>query len=88
MAIWRDDIDALAFRPAGHDGFCMVHRLALRTVIGYPAAAAECLSFFAANRQIFEAAARDKIARAALPADANFHLTSRDITGQGGAISG
>jgi len=85
---WRDDIDALAFRPVGHDGFCMVHRLALRTVIGRPAAPEECLEYFAANQAIFEAAARDKIARAGLPPDANFHLTSRDITGQGEAISG
>ena len=88
MAIWRDDIDALAFRPAGHHGFCMVHRLALRTVIGHLAAPEECLAFFAARQEFFEAAARDKIARAALPANANFHLTSRDITGQGQAIPG
>ena len=88
MAIWRDDIDALAFRPAGHDGFCMVHRLALRTVIGRLAAPEECLEYFAANQPVFEAAALDKIARAGLASDANFHLTSRDITGQSGAISG
>ena len=85
---WRDDIDALAFRPAGHGGFCMVHRLALRTVIGRLAASKECLEYFAANRPVFEAAARDKIARAGLPPAANFHLTSRDITGQAGAIPG
>ena len=88
MADWRDDIDALAFHPAGHAGFCMVHRLALRTVIGHAAAKEECLSYFAANRDIFEAAARAKIARAGLSPDANFHLTSRDITGQSEAIPG
>ncbi len=80
MAVWRDDIDALAFRPAGHQGFCMVHRLALRTVIGRRASPAECLDYFAANRPVFEAAARAKIARTGLPPDANFHLTSRDIS--------
>jgi hypothetical protein len=88
MSDWREDIDALAFRPAGHAGFCMVHRLALRTVIGRPAAKEECLAWFAANRALFEAAARAKILRAALPADTNFHLTSRDITGQAEGFSG
>ncbi|HMA52691.1 MAG TPA: DUF1488 family protein [Magnetospirillaceae bacterium] len=88
MAAWREDIDALEFRPAGHQGLCLVHRLTLRTVIGRLAAPEECLAYFAAHRERFEAAARDKIARAALPAGANFHLTSRDIAGQSGAISG
>ena len=79
MAVWRNDIDALAFRPAGHQGWCMVHRLALRTVIGRPASPAECLDYFTAHQSVFEEAARAKIARAVLPAEANFHLTSRDI---------
>ena len=34
MALWRDDIDAVAFRPAGGESFCLVHRLAFRTLIG------------------------------------------------------
>jgi hypothetical protein len=80
MAIWRDDIDALAFRPAGHQGWCIVHRLALRTVIGRLASPDECLAYFAANQLAFEAAARTKINRAALSAGANFHLTSRDLS--------
>lgn len=80
MATWRDDIDALAFRPAGHQGFCMVHRLALRTVIGRPATPVECLDYFATNQPMFETAARAKIVRAGLADDANFHLTSRDIS--------
>lgn len=88
MATWRDDIDALAFQPAGHEGNCLIHRLALRTVIGRLAAPQECLAYFTAHRPAFEAAARAKIGRAGLPADANFHLTSRDIAGQGAAISG
>ena len=80
MANWRDDVDALAFRPAGHAGFCMVHRLALRTVIGRLAEPDECLAYFTQHRSVFEAAARAKIERAGLPADANFHLTSRNIS--------
>lgn len=79
MTAWRNDIDALAFRPAGHAGFCMVHRLALRTVMGRLASPEECLAWFEANRAAFETAARAKIVRASLNQDANFHLTSRDI---------
>ena len=30
---WRHDIDALAFRPEGHRGTCVVHRLAFRTLM-------------------------------------------------------
>jgi len=80
MADWRDDIDALVFRPAGHRGFCMVHRLALRTVIGRPPSPAECLDYFAANQPMFEAAAQARIAQAGLAPDANFHLTSRNLS--------
>jgi hypothetical protein len=80
MAGWRDDIDALAFRPAGHSGFCMVHHLALRTVMGRLAPPEECLAWFEAHRPVFDRAAQAKITRAALPPDANFHLTSRDLS--------
>jgi hypothetical protein len=79
MPVWRDDIDALAFRPAGHAGWCMVHHLALRTVMGRLAEPGDCLAYFTAHEARFAAAARAKILRAALSDDANFHLTSRDI---------
>jgi len=80
--IWRDDIDSLAFQPAGHEGFCMVHRLALRTLLGHVPVPAECLAYFAANQARFEEAASRKVAARRLAAGDNFHLTSRDIEGQ------
>ena len=81
MTLWRDDIDALSFRPAGGNVFCMVHRLAFRTLMGRDPAKEECLAWFEAHREAFEAAARAK--RTA----GNFHLTSRDISGQLRSIS-
>jgi hypothetical protein len=81
-ASWRDDIDALAFQPAGHDGLCMVDRRAIRTLVGHLPSAAECLDYLMAHRPAFEAAARAMIIRANLQSSAQLHLTSRDIAGQ------
>lgn len=78
-AAYRDDIDSLGFRPPGHDGTCVVHRRAFATLLGRPPSPADCLAWFEEHRAGFESAAAAKIARAALPAAANFHLTSRDI---------
>ncbi|SHO60205.1 hypothetical protein SAMN02745172_00213 [Pseudoxanthobacter soli DSM 19599] len=78
-AEWRADVDALAFRPAGHAGLCMVHRLAFRVLVGPSAAPEDCLALFAGQRAAFETAAAAKIARRTLAPEANFHLDSRDI---------
>ena len=79
MTVWRSDIDALAFEPAGHAGSCTVHRLAFRTLLGRMPTPEDCVAFFAANAPAFQAAARAKIARRRLAPGANFHLTSRDV---------
>jgi len=79
---WRTDIDALEFRPAGHDGLCVVHRLALKKLLARIPEPADCLGYFDAQREAFEAAARTKIDRQGLAPLANFHLTSRDIARQ------
>lgn len=76
---WRADLDALAFRFAGHDGWCLVHRQAFRALIGREAGTEDCLAFFEAQASAFAAAAAAKVARAGLAADANLHLTSRDV---------
>ena len=76
---WRDDIDSLAFRPNGHEGLCVMHRRAFRVLFGKDPAPQECFDYFLARRPAFERAAQDKIASAALPANAHFHLNSRDI---------
>ena len=80
--IWRDDIDALAFQPAEHRGLCMVHRRAFRTLLRATPSPRDCIAFFNAHREAFQAAARAKLQRAGLSPTANFHLTSRDITRQ------
>lgn len=80
---WRDDIDSLAFRPTGHGGICVVHRLAFRTLLGTAAATPACLAYFDACSDLFQRAAADKIARRGLAADGVFHLNSRDIRRSG-----
>ncbi len=79
MTIWRDDIDALTFEPSGHLGFCAVHRLAFRTLLGRMATPDDCMTCFSANEPAFQAAARAKILRRGLAPGANFHLTSREV---------
>ncbi|MGO4704617.1 hypothetical protein AB4072_02415 [Microvirga sp. 2MCAF38] len=76
---WRADIDSLSFRPGGHEGICVVHRLAFRTLLGLMPTPQQCETFFLAERKRFEAAAREKLVRRALARSANFHLSSRDI---------
>lgn len=76
---WRADIDALAFRPDGHDGICMVHRHAFRTLLGRYPSPEDCAAYFQEYRVAFQAAASAKVARAGVAVDANFHLTSRDL---------
>ena len=76
---WRDDIDSLAFVPPGHEGTCVVHRRALRTLLGFMPDVETCERFFAEYNARFIAAAARKIERAQLPRTANFHLNSRDI---------
>lgn len=77
---WRADIDALVFRPAGHGGWCAVHRLAFRALLNRREPAPEdCLAYAAAHREAFEAAAADKIRRRGYGVAASLHLTSRDV---------
>lgn len=78
-AVWRAEIDALAFRPPGHQGWCAVHRLAFRALLGTTGAPDVCLAFFAVHRPAFDRAAVAKIAGRGLSASANLHLTSRDV---------
>ena len=76
---WRSDLDSLSFQPRGHAGQCLVHRRAFRTILGFDPTPTDCAACFLQQQSAFEAAAAAKIARAAVTADANFHLTSRDI---------
>jgi hypothetical protein len=80
--IWRNDIDALAFQPGEHTGHCMVHRRAFRTLLRAMPSPRECVEFFNAHQEAFQAAARAKLCRASLASTANFHLTSRDVARQ------
>jgi hypothetical protein len=77
---WRDDVEALAFRPDGHLGLCMVHRHAFRTLLRAMPSPEQCADFFGAHELAFQAAAREKVLRASVAMDANFHLTSRDLS--------
>ena len=79
MAVWRKDINGLAFQPAGHAGICAMHRLAFRTLLGRMPTPDDCLDYFKANERAFRAAASAKIVRRGLIPGSNFHLTSRDV---------
>ena len=81
-ATWRDDIDALVFAPDGHQGFCMVHRRAFRTLQRSSPAPADCKAYFCTHESAFRAAASAKIAQKNVAPGVNFHLTSRDIARQ------
>lgn len=77
---WRAEIDALVFRPAGHGGWCAVHRLAFRALLGRRSPTPEdCLAYAAAHRGAFEAAAAARIAERSYGKAINLHLTSREI---------
>ena len=79
-SFWRTDLNALSFQPPGHIGECLVHRGALRTLLGFEPTPADCERWFAAHCAALYRAAAAKIARAGLPSHARFHLTSRDIS--------
>ena len=80
--IWRNDIDALAFQPREYSGLCMVHRRAFRTLLRATPSPQQCVEFYTAHQEAFQAAARAKLLRTKPPSTANFHLTSRDVTRQ------
>jgi hypothetical protein len=80
--IWRNDIDALAFQPGDHIGLCMVHRRAFRTLLRATPSPRQCIEFFNAHQEAFQAAARAKLLRTPVATAANFHLTSRDVSRQ------
>ena len=75
---WRHDVDALVFRPNGHEGSCFIHRLAFRSMSG-EVGQEGCEAYFRVHREAFERAARAKIRRAGLATEQNFHLTSREV---------
>jgi hypothetical protein len=76
---WRSDLDSLSFQPRDHAGQCLIHRRAFKTILGFNPTPDDCTACFQQRESAFQAAAAAKIGRAALPAHANFHLTSRDI---------
>jgi hypothetical protein len=76
---WRSDLDSLSFQPQGHAGHCIVHRRAFQTLLGFNPTPEECAACYLRGHDAFQRAAAAKITRAALAADANFHLTSRDV---------
>jgi hypothetical protein len=76
---WRSDLDSLSFQPEGHAGRCIVHRRAFQTLLRFKPTPADCAAYYLRKHAEFQRAAAAKISRAALPNDANFHLTSRDV---------
>ena len=81
-AVWRTDIDALAFPPLEHTGLCMVHRRAFRALLRATPLPPQCVEFFNAHQEAFQAAAHAKLLRTQVATTVNFHLTSRDVSRQ------
>jgi hypothetical protein len=79
---WREDIDSLAFYPSQHNGSCVIHRLAFRSLLGFAPTRDDCANYFSAHRELFEHAAQAKILRKNIAGDASFHLNSRDLKRQ------
>lgn len=77
--VWRDDIDSLAFRPDSHAGWCVMHRRAFRTLLGFEPTPQDCLEYFDREQLAIRKAASKKTQRATIAPDQNFHLNSRDI---------
>ena len=65
------------FSRRRHSGLCMVHRRAFRTLLRATPSPHECVAFFNAHQEAFQAAARAKLQRVSVADTANFHLTSR-----------
>lgn len=82
MVTWRNNIEALTFQPDGRQEYCVVHRRAFRTLLGFDPTPEDCEIFFCANRAAFEAAASAKIVEKNIVSGLNFHLTSRDVARQ------
>jgi hypothetical protein len=79
-AHWLEEIDSLAFTPAGHEARCVVHRRAFRVLLHDPDPTGdECLAYFAASKAAFARAAAAKIAARGVAPGAAFHLNSRDV---------
>lgn len=76
---WRQDLQAVSFRPEGHGAACMIHRLAIRTLAGRLLTPEECLSFAASRLDLLQAAAARKIAAHQIAPERSLHLTSRDV---------
>jgi len=76
---WRNGLQAVSFRPAGHHAPCMIHRLAIRTLAGRLLTPEECLSFARSRLDLLQAAAARKIAANNIPPERSLHLTSRDV---------
>src|SRR6266851_8265174 len=74
---WRDDIDALEFQPADHQGACMMHRRAFRMLLRATPSPQQCVDYYHSHQDAFQAAARAKVLRASVVSNANFHITSR-----------
>jgi hypothetical protein len=74
-----ESIDSLVFVPQHHGGRCVVHRRALRILLGREPRPDESLRHAEENASAYEEAARAKISRVGLGHDAHFHLTSRDL---------
>jgi len=80
--VWRDDIDALEFQPSDHQGACIMHRRAFRTLLRATPSPQQCVDYYNSRKDAFQAAARAKVLRVGAVSKANFHVTSRDVIRQ------
>jgi hypothetical protein len=60
---WREDVDAVEFQPTDHQGVCLMHRRAFRTLMRAPSSPQQCVDFYNTHQDAFQAAARAKVLR-------------------------
>jgi len=53
-----------------------MHRRAFRTLMRAPSSPQQCVDFYNAHQDAFQAAARAKVLRTSAASTANFHITS------------
>lgn len=79
--IWNEEADAVEFavEVGEYQGRVFVPRRALQTIAGHTPKPEEAVELVCLNRPVFEKAVELRVTDRNLDADANVHLTARDL---------
>lgn len=84
-AVWNGEADAVEFAiiVGDYQGRVLISRKEMRSIVGHTPPPDEALALVNLQRQHFEKAAELRIYDRKLDADANIHLTGRDLNRAG-----